>query len=207
MRLGQIFDHARMAPREQLVEVAEFLVELVISVRPYRDHGEHNARRSADDVREIANAFVAADAFAVLDAGGHQRSRDRRVGETTGDDERPEEIALATFIHAEVRREHLGIVDFLVAELRLAEHLGLEPERHEVLRAFALQHDLRALFVNGDGQLVLGRVVERVRFWLEAVAVGLEQRAQLVRLRRRERRGVKRERLRLGFDFGIWILE
>ena len=152
-----------------------------------------------DDVRQIADALVAADLLAVLNAGLHELARDAAIRVAAGDDQRPEEIALAAFVDAEVRREHLGIVHFLVAELRLAEHLGLQAKRHEFLRPLPLQHDLRPLLVDRHVQFVLRRVEERVRLRLEFVAVRHEHGAQLLRLRGRERRGVERERF---FVFG-----
>ena len=87
------------------------------------------------------------------------------------------------------------MMHLLVAQLRLPEHLRLQPKRHEILRPLPLQNHLRPLLVNGHVQLVLHRVVKRVRLRLKLVAVLDQQRAQLRRLRGSQRGGVKRERL------------
>ena len=55
----------------------------------------------------------------------------------------PKIVALAALVDAEVGFEHLGDLLFLVAEARLAEHLGFEVEAHEVLGLLALDEDLR----------------------------------------------------------------
>ena len=45
-----------------------------------------------------------------------------------GDDQRPEEIAFAAFIDAEVRLEHFRRMHFFVTKLRFAENFRLELE-------------------------------------------------------------------------------
>ena len=64
----QVFDHARVSPAEQAVEVAELLVEIVVTLRTDEHDVERDARRLPDHLRQSANSRVGPDPFAVLDS-------------------------------------------------------------------------------------------------------------------------------------------
>ncbi len=78
-------------------------------------------------------------------------------------------------------------MNFLVAKFRLFENFRLQLELDELLNPFALQQNLRTLFVDGDAEFVFLREEERVRLWREVETEFLEQGAKLRRLIRRER--------------------
>ena len=137
----------------------------------------------SDGGREVSDALVRGNAFAVGDSDLLEVSREIAVYVDTGDDERAEEIALAAFVDAEVRLEHLGIEDLFVAELGFAENVRFEAKLHKVLGASSLDDHLRAFFVNGDRELVLLRKIERVRARFELVSLLTQQKFQFRGLR------------------------
>ena len=119
------------------------------------------------------------------------------VDENARDDQRPEEIALAAFVDAEVRLEHLGIVYLVVAKLRFADDFRLDGELDEFLRALALHQQL-ARGVGVDGEFLFLRAVERVGYLAKRESLFLENGAQLVRLGRTD---FKSEAVGFGHDF------
>jgi hypothetical protein len=75
-----------------------------------------------------------------------------------------EKVALPALVHAKVRREHLRGMDLLVTEPRLAQNVRFELELNKLLHPFSLEEDFRALFVNGDAELVFLGKEQGVRF-------------------------------------------
>ena len=113
-------------------------------------------------VGEVADFLVGFDVLAVLDAEFHEAPGNAGIDIDAGDDQRAEEVALAALIDAEMRGEPLRVVDLLVAELRFAQHFGLEGELDEFLRSLPLDDDFWAFFVNSDGEFVFLRVKKGV---------------------------------------------
>lgn len=168
--LQQGLDDATMPPRKEAVEAFEFRIERVVAVRPHADDFCEDAGRGADDLRQGADAGIAGNGLAVLHAGSAQGVGDVAVRVHSGNNEGAEEVTLAALIYAEVRREHLGDVHFLIAHLGDTENLGLKEEGDEVLQALALDEYLRAFGIDGDGGLFLPRGKQRVLFALKLPA-------------------------------------
>jgi hypothetical protein len=132
----QVLDHGGVAPGEEPVEVAKLDVELVVFLgRDDDDVAAVERDEVLDRVGEIERLLVAGDLLAVLHAEIEQAARQVAVDEDARDDQRAEEVALAAFVDAEVGLEHLGVVDLVVAELRLADDFRLDGELDELLRA------------------------------------------------------------------------
>ena len=102
-------------------------------------------------------------------------SREITIDIDTGDHQRPEKVALAAFVDAEMRLEHFGIENLFIAELGFSEDLGFEPEFDKIFRASALDDELWSFLVNGDRELVSLRKVERVRARFEFVSLLAQQ--------------------------------
>ena len=169
-QLAKVFDDPRVSPGEQAVEVANFEKKRIVAVG---SDGDDALRRSglADGSREIADALVGGDAFAVGDPDLLELPREIAIHINSGDDERPKKVALAAFVDAEVRLEHFRIEHLLIAQLGFAEDLGFQPEADKVFGASALNDRLRPFLINGDRQLVLLRKVERVGTRFEFVSL------------------------------------
>ena len=117
-------------------------------------------------------------------------SRDCAIGKDAGDHERPEEIALAAFVDAEMRLEHFRRMHFLITEPRFAENLRLQFETDEILDALALQEHLGSFFVNRDAQFILLGEKERVGLRRKIETGFLEQAPQRLDLLPRQQCGV-----------------
>ncbi len=170
--------------------VAEGGVQFVVALGADGDDGGGDAGDGADFRGEFADAFGAADALGVHDAGVHEGAGDGGVGIGPGDDERAEVVALAAFIDAEMGGEHFGIVQFLVAEPGFAEDFGFEDEADEVLGFLALNEHLGAFFVHRDVELALAGGVEGVGLLFEIETVPCQRLPQQAGLGGGERRGV-----------------
>ena len=145
----QVFDHAGVAPTEQAVEITKLLVKLVVARRTNRNHIRCVARDAPNFFRQRMNPPVRADSFAILHAEVEELAGARPIDEYSRNHQRPEEIALATFIHTEMRLEHFRGMHFLIANPSFAENFGLECELHEILNPTPLQQDFWPFFVNG----------------------------------------------------------
>jgi hypothetical protein len=159
-----------MAPCEEAVQVSDFAVEVVVA---RRGHG-HDAGWNpdlADGGRQFANAFVAADGLAVLNAGVAEFAGDFGVHINAGDDERSEKISLAALVDAEVRFEKFGTLFLFLTKGRLAQNTRFEGEENKILDAFALDDGFRAFFINRYGELRPAREVEHVRPRFELVSL------------------------------------
>ena len=95
-----------MSPAQQAVQVPKLFVKLIVFLRTDSHRFNQRALSLTDRVGQGANPSVRADAFAVLYAAFHEFARDPAIDIHTRDHERPEEISLATFIYAEMRRKH-----------------------------------------------------------------------------------------------------
>lgn len=153
----QILDDAGVAPAEQAVEVAEFSIKLVVTLRADEHDIEGHARGLANQFRQRPDPRVRADAFAVLDSVFQKMPRDRAIGEHAGDDKWTEEVAFAALINPEMWREHFRRMHFLVAESRFPENLRLQLKTDELINPFTLQEQLRSFLVDGGAELVFLR--------------------------------------------------
>jgi hypothetical protein len=172
---GEVGDDAGVGPGEEFVEVIEGFVEVVVSFGVHLDDVEGDAGDGFDIGGEGGDAFVGRDAFGIGDAEVHEGAGDFFVGVDADGDEGAEEVAFAGFVDAEVWLEPVGMVDLFVSELGFAEDFGFQVVDNEFLGGFALDEDLGAFFVDGDGELVLGSGEERIRFFGELKAELVEE--------------------------------
>ena len=105
----QIFDHARVTPREQRVDAFHLRIKPVVCLVADDDGIRHAAGRVADFFGEFGNLLVAGNIFGIADADIFPRVDDFLVHINARDGQRPEEIALAAFVHADARQEQVGI--------------------------------------------------------------------------------------------------
>ena len=106
--------------------------------------------------------FVAGNILGIADAQILPRVNDVFVHINARDAERPEEIALAAFVHADARQEQFGIQNGFVAEPDLLENLRLQHELDKFRRALAL-HDQLAALVKNNVRLVRFKRKPRIR--------------------------------------------
>lgn len=180
--LQKRFDDPGMSPCQQAIEVSKSTVKIIVALGTDADDFVGDAVDLPDGVSQGSDAGVGGDLLAVSDSGIHQVPGDRGVGVDPGNHERTEEIAFATFIDPEMRREHLGLVNLFVAELGLTENLRFEREFHKVFGFPALDQHLRSFLVSGDVQLVLFARVECVGFLRKRKTLILEDAAELIGL-------------------------
>src|SRR3954451_21248943 len=110
------------------------------------------------------NLRIGSYALAVLHAQIEQLARALSINEDTGDHQRSEKIAFSAFIDAEMRLEHFGEVDFVVAQPGLAEDFPFKHKLHALLASPALQPNLWTFLINCYAQLLSLRKENRV--WL-----------------------------------------
>ena len=175
-----------MVPPEKALRFQIFVAHVFLGA------DQHYFAQITDDLAnrfyERVNAHIGSDSFAILHAGFQKFPRDPAIGVDTGNDEWSKKIALAAFIHAKVRLEHLRRMHFFVTKSCFAQNFWLELELHELLYALALHEDLWPLLVNGYAQSVLLRKKNRVRFRRKSETKLVEQGAQFFCLIGIERR-------------------
>src|SRR4029077_14697593 len=113
--------------------------------------------------------------FAVLNPGIDKLTRDSRVDVNARDHQRPEEIAFAAFVDAEVRLEHFRRVHLFIAQFCFAKDFRFQLELDELFYSPALNQNFGSLFINRDRQLVLLSKKDGVRLGGELEAELLEQ--------------------------------
>src|SRR5207247_2140136 len=187
----QILDHARVAPAQQPIKIAKFVVELVVFRRSDQNYFHQTQRALANRVRQRANSCVGADPLAVHHAGVQELPRDPAVHIRPGDHQWSEEVALPAFIHTDMGLEHLWRMHFLISQLRFAQNFRLQLELHELLDTAALHEDLWPLLVNRHAQFVFLRKEQRVLLRRKFESELFKQRAKLCCLLFRERVSVR----------------
>src|ERR1700731_229435 len=169
----QVFDHPGVTPGEQFVQIAEFLIQLVIFRWTNQHDFDQTHRILSNRICQRDNPGIRPDTVAVLHPGLNQFSRDPVVYIDARDHERSEKIALSAFVHAEMRLEHFRRVHFLIAELRLAQNFRLQLELHEFFYALALHKHLWAFLINRHAQFIFltkkNRVFLRRKFETELI--------------------------------------
>src|SRR4029453_2221811 len=178
----QIFDHARMSPPEQFVQIAELLVKLVVSLRTNQHRLDRTVRTLANGLSKRADPRIRADSLAVLYSGLEKFAGNFMVDINACNHQRSKKIALSALIHAEVRLEHFRRVHFFIAQLCFAENLRLQLKLHELLHAPALHEHLRSFLINRDAEPVLLCKKKRVFLWRKFEPELFEQYAKLRRL-------------------------
>ena len=187
----QILDHPRMTPCQQGVDTFHLEVKPVVSLVADGHDGKNAPRRIANQIGQFPHPFIAGDAFGILDARVFPLFENFFVHINTGDAQRPEEIALAAFVHTQSRQEHFGIQDFLVTHFRLLEDLGFKHKLDELLSPLPLQYQLAALVKNhvqlflGGGEPRVGHIAEHIIMLLQMIAqqrgLGVVQFASMAR--------------------------
>src|SRR5438874_8122922 len=129
----KIFDDPGMSPTEETVEIAEFLIELVVTCRPNRNHVGSLAPTPPNFFGQRVNPCVRSDPLAVLHPEIEELARALTIDKDTRDYQRSEKIAFPAFIHAKMRLKHFRRMHFFVAEAGLAENFRFEHKLYEVL--------------------------------------------------------------------------
>src|SRR4029434_753844 len=91
----QIFDHPRVTPAEEAVEIAKLLIKIVVSLRADLHDLDRNVRRLPNHLRQRPNLCIGSDPLAVLDSVLQKTPRDYPIGTSAGDYECAEAGALA----------------------------------------------------------------------------------------------------------------
>src|SRR5204863_1992791 len=89
-----------MSPTEETVEIAEFLIELVVTCRPNRNDVGSLARNPPNFFGQRVNPCVRSDPLAVLHPEIEELARALTIDKHTRDYQRNEKIALTALIHA-----------------------------------------------------------------------------------------------------------
>ena len=164
-----------------MLTLSHLRVKPVVGLVADDDGIHHAAGRLADFFGEFGNFFVAGNIFGIADAEILPRGDDFFVHINARDAQRPEEIALAAFVHADARQEQVGIQNGFVAELGLLENLRLQHELDKFRRALALHHQLAAL-VKHDVRLVRLEREPRIRHFARLPVARLQRGQQRRRL-------------------------
>src|SRR5437016_147221 len=102
----KIFDDPSVSPTEETVEIAEFLIELVVTCRPDRNDVGSLARNPPNFFGQRMNLCVRSDPLTILHPKIEQLSRAFTIDKDTRDHQRPEKIALPAFVHTKMRLKH-----------------------------------------------------------------------------------------------------
>src|SRR5580765_2815903 len=79
----KIFDDPGMSPTEETVEIAEFLIELVVTCRPDRNHVGSLARNPPNFFGQRMNPYVRSDPLTVLHPEIEELARALTIDEDT----------------------------------------------------------------------------------------------------------------------------
>src|SRR5262249_3839074 len=151
----EILNYPRVPPPKQFVQIAKFLVKLVILRRADQNRFDQAQRSFTNRVTQRTNPCVRTDPFTVYDTGVQKFARDPPINVRARNDERAEKIPLSAFVYTKVRLEHFRRVHFFVTQLRFSENLRLQFKLHEFLHAFPLHQDLWPFLVDRNAQFVL----------------------------------------------------
>src|SRR5437660_10026175 len=95
-----------MSPTEETVEIAEFLIEVVVPCRPDRNHVGSLARNPPNFFGERMNPYVRSDPLTVLHPETEDLARALTIDEDTRDHQRSTQIALHAFANAQHPLKH-----------------------------------------------------------------------------------------------------
>src|SRR5207245_5573551 len=93
----KIFDDSGMSPTEETVEIAEFLIELVVTCRPDRNHVGSLARNPPNFFGQRMNPYVRSDPLTVLHPEIEELARTLTIENDTRDHQRTVLIHLHCF--------------------------------------------------------------------------------------------------------------
>src|SRR4029077_16233235 len=96
----KIFDDSGMSPTEETVEIPEFLIELVVTCRPDRNHVGSLARNPPNFFGQRMNPYVRSHPLTVLHPEIVEFARAFTIDEDTRDHQGSKKIALPAFVHA-----------------------------------------------------------------------------------------------------------
>src|SRR5438270_8997144 len=171
-----------MSPTEETVDIAEFLIEVVVTCRPDRNHVGSLARNPPDFSGQCMHPYVRSDPLTVLHPEIEELARALIIDEDTLDHQRSKKITLPAFVHAKMRLKHFRRMHLFVAEPSFTEKLRFENEPYEILHPAPLHQNLWTFLINGHAQLFLLRKKNRVRLRRKGESAFTQKPAQLLRL-------------------------
>src|SRR6266478_2995994 len=178
----KILDDPSMSPTEETVEIAEFLIERVVTCRPDRNDVGSLERNPSNFFGQRMNPCVRSDPLTVLHPEIEELARALTIDKDTRDHQRSEKITLPAFVHAKMRLKHFRRMHLFVAEPSFTENLRFENELYETLHPAPLHQNLWTFLIDGHAQLFLLRKKNRVRLRREGESAFMQKRAQLLRL-------------------------